>query len=165
MPSDESILRDIEKELSLSSHRSAYCTNLYGCNRAGGVTKILGYSVVATQPGLGVTLLNLSNFRWLEPDRKRATNFIEPVAEPKGILRELDTRSKHLFNLLKHLSSSLPTNPPDTAGKFCVPLEPVRTADNGTLVGSGLVENICAYNENGRPWSEGNLAAETFGAA
>jgi hypothetical protein len=28
--------------------------------------------------------------------------------------------------------------------------------------GSGDVENIWAYNDNGRPWSERNLADETF---
>ncbi|KAJ7613758.1 hypothetical protein DFH06DRAFT_1146711 [Mycena polygramma] len=49
-----------------------------------------------------------------------------------------------------------------TAGRFCVPPETVSANDGGALVGNGDIENIWAYNDNGRPWSEGNLADETF---
>jgi hypothetical protein len=47
--------------------------DLYGGNRAGGVTKNLGYGV-ATEPELGVMLSNLGNFEWQlsgdAPERK-----------------------------------------------------------------------------------------------
>jgi hypothetical protein len=42
--------------------RTLYCTDLYGSNRAGGVTENSGYNV-ATEPKLGVMLANLGNAR------------------------------------------------------------------------------------------------------
>jgi hypothetical protein len=59
---------------------------------------------------------------------------------------------------LEILAAQLPA-----AGNFCISSETVRAGDNGILAGSGDVENIWAYNDNGRPRSEGNLADETFG--
>ncbi|KAK6996223.1 hypothetical protein R3P38DRAFT_2565955 [Favolaschia claudopus] len=54
-----------------------------------------------------------------------------------------------------------PEKLPNTS-KFCVSLETVGTDGSGTLKANGEMENIWAYNDNGQPWSEGNLADETF---
>jgi hypothetical protein len=45
---------------------------------------------------------------------------------------------------------------------FCVQSDAVVTGENGTLRGAGDIENIWAYNDNGVPWSEGNLADLNF---
>ncbi|KAJ7201951.1 hypothetical protein C8J57DRAFT_1411159 [Mycena rebaudengoi] len=54
-----------------------------------------------------------------------------------------------------------PSNLPST-NKFCVASDTVAEGEDGFLSGGGDVENIWAYNDNGVPWSEGNLAIETF---
>ncbi|KAK7043426.1 hypothetical protein R3P38DRAFT_3440427 [Favolaschia claudopus] len=52
--------------------------------------------------------------------------------------------------------------PATDVGTFCVSLDTVCVDGSGMLKASGEMENIWAYNDNGRPWSEGNLANETF---
>ncbi|KAF7372434.1 DDE superfamily protein [Mycena venus] len=60
------------------------------------------------------------------------------------------------------LQLEIPTTQLPAAGNFCVSSDTVRADDNGILAGSGDIENIWAYNDNGCPWSKGNLADETF---
>jgi hypothetical protein len=51
-----------------------------------------------------------------------------------------------------------PADLPTTTGAFCVPSETVVSGENGGLRGGGDIENIWVYNDNGVPWTEGNLA-------
>jgi hypothetical protein len=45
---------------------------------------------------------------------------------------------------------------------FCVASDTVTAGGDGSLRAGGDTENIWAYNDNGLPWTEGNLAQETF---
>jgi hypothetical protein len=49
-----------------------------------------------------------------------------------------------------------------SANTYCVASATVVANDNGMLRGAGDIENLWAYNDNGVPWSEGNLAEEDF---
>ncbi|KAJ6458505.1 hypothetical protein C8R45DRAFT_942718 [Mycena sanguinolenta] len=61
------------------------------------------------------------------------------------------------------LQLQLPAAQLPVGSNFCVPARTVHADDNGILAGGDDMENIWAYNDNGCPWSEGNLANETFG--
>jgi hypothetical protein len=49
-----------------------------------------------------------------------------------------------------------------SANTYCVASATVVANNNGMLRGASKIENLWAYNDNGVPWSEGNLAEEDF---
>ncbi|KAJ7029747.1 hypothetical protein C8F04DRAFT_1115737 [Mycena alexandri] len=55
-----------------------------------------------------------------------------------------------------------PANLP-SGSRYCIPAGKVLVHENGGLIGGGATEDIWAYNDNGVPWSAGNLADEAFG--
>ncbi|KAJ7820028.1 hypothetical protein B0H14DRAFT_3147252 [Mycena olivaceomarginata] len=52
---------------------------------------------------------------------------------PVGIPRNLDSRARHLFKLLKHLPASVPLDPPDANSTYHFFLNPEDVADEGEM--------------------------------